>query len=222
MPRRIGIAGSSGAETTGRWSATPTERCPILDLGPLRLRAAIGAGLDFLAQIEERGPRHLRGLAVVALLSATVSRPGFGQGTAVLEQNAEIECRARVAAFVGAPERRLSLGQRPMLCEQHAELYGGGIVATIGRTTVRGCGLIECPIPPEHHREAERTVSIATRIGPKVRHLGLGQGTPLLQQNTENEGRNRFAAFIGAAHKHRVSRAKPALRARPKQFSHAD
>jgi CTP synthase len=31
-----------------------------------------------------------------------------------------------------------------------------------------------------------------------------------------------FAAFIGAAHKHRISRAKPALRARPKQFSHAD
>src|ERR1700682_2265251 len=31
-----------------------------------------------------------------------------------------------------------------------------------------------------------------------------------------------FAAFIGAAHKHRTSRAKPALRARPKQFSHAD
>jgi CTP synthase len=31
-----------------------------------------------------------------------------------------------------------------------------------------------------------------------------------------------FAAFVGAAHKHRVSRAKPVVRARPKQFSHAD
>jgi hypothetical protein len=31
-----------------------------------------------------------------------------------------------------------------------------------------------------------------------------------------------FAAFIGAAHKHRVTRAKPVVRARPKQFSHAD
>jgi CTP synthase len=31
-----------------------------------------------------------------------------------------------------------------------------------------------------------------------------------------------FAAFIGAAHKHRVSRAKPVVRARPKQFTHAD
>jgi CTP synthase len=31
-----------------------------------------------------------------------------------------------------------------------------------------------------------------------------------------------FAAFIGAAHKHRIGRAKPILRARPKQFSHAD
>ena len=80
----------------------------------------------------------------------------------------------RVASFVGAPERRLSLGQLPMLGEQHAEVYGGSIVAAARRATVRVRRLIECPSLREQHPEPERTIGIATLIGPAVCRLGLG------------------------------------------------
>ena len=140
----ICIAGSRGAETIDGGSATRAARCRILDLAIVRSRSAAGAGLVHpFAEIEERGPGHIRDFAIAALSSTMVSRLGLGQRAPVLEHNAEIERRARVAAFVRAPERRLSLGQRPMLCEQHAEIYSGSIVAAIRRAAVCGRGLIE-------------------------------------------------------------------------------
>ena len=128
-----------------------------------------------------------------------VSRLGLGQRAPVLKHNAEIERRARVTAFIGAPERRLSLGQRPMLCEQHAEIYSGSIVAAIRRAAVCGRGLIEsASLPEQQHGEPKRAVGIAALVGPAVRRLGLGQHPTVLEQNAEIERRDRVAAFIRA------------------------
>ena len=80
-----GVAGSSGGETIDGGSPSRAPRCTILDLGTVCSGGAIGAGLCLLAQIEERGSSHIRDFAVVALLSAAVSRPGVGQGTPVLQ-----------------------------------------------------------------------------------------------------------------------------------------
>jgi hypothetical protein len=195
----LGVAGSSGTETIDGGSPRRAARCTILDLGIVRSRAVAGAVLiDLFAQREERGPSSIRDFAVAALPSTTVSCLGLGQRTPVLENNAEIERRARVAAFVRAPERRLSLGQRPMLCEQHAKLNRGNIVAAIGRATIRIRSLIERPSLPQQHPEPERTIGIATLIGPAVGRLGLGQRPLLFEQSTEVRGGGAMATFIGA------------------------
>ena len=128
-----------------------------------------------------------------------VSRLGLGQRAPVLKHNAEIERRARVTAFIRAPERRLSFGQRPMLCEQHAEIYSGSIVAAIRRAAVCGRGLIEsASLPEQQHGEPKRAVGIAALVGPAVRRLGLGQHPTVLEQNAEIERRDRVAALIRA------------------------
>jgi hypothetical protein len=75
----IGIAGSSGPETTGRWTLTRAGRRMILDLSILRSPGPTGTRLcDPLAQLAERGPRHLRHFPVIALRSATVNRLRLG------------------------------------------------------------------------------------------------------------------------------------------------
>ncbi len=85
-----------------------------------------------------------------------------------------------------------------MIREQYAELDSGSIVAAARRATVRVRRLIECPSLREQHPEPERTIGIATLIGPAVCRLGLGQRPSLFEQNTEIERRGPVAAFVGA------------------------
>ncbi len=54
------------------------------------------------------------------------------------------------------------------------------------------------PLAPEQHTEPERPVGIATRIGPAIRRLGLGQPPLLFEQETEVRGGGAIATLIGA------------------------
>ena len=71
-------------------------------------------------------------------------------------------------------------------------------MAAAGRAIVRGRGLIQCSSPPEQHPEPERTVVIATLIGPAVSRLGLGQRPLLFEQSAEVRGGGAMATLIGA------------------------